>query len=114
MVGSLGFSSEPGAFGLLAMLLGSLAHLDGESCGSAHHDEQIKEEGRIPHVFHVHHVHLAEGRLILTVHLPVSGEAGKGVKALPLPFGEKDVFLWEARARTDEAHFSAQDVEQLR
>src|SRR5215813_8424618 len=77
-------------------------------------DLQIQHEGQIPQIEQIHGDHFVESRLVFPVHLPVSCETRETVYAFPLPWLVMGKFIWRAWPRTNQTHFAAQHVENLR
>ena len=96
------------------VLPGGFQELPGDNSSGLEHNFQIEKNRPVLEIEQVHRDHLVEGRFIFTVYLPVSGQPRKTVYTFPLPRLVMSKFIWRARPRTNQAHFTANHVEDLR
>src|SRR5882762_5572051 len=86
-----------------------------EDCGKRfQHDRQVQPERNVFRIKDVHLDHFGERSFVLAIHLPVSSKARRSVDPFLLPSLIALEFIGCARARTDQAHFSAKHIEELR
>lgn len=84
-----------------------------EGGNGAENDEEIEGDGHEATVFEIEVEHLAESRAIFAIDLPPTGEAWGEAKASFVFFLVAVKLFWGAGSRADEAHFAAEDIDEL-
>lgn len=90
-----------------------IVNLDQKGRDRHHDNPKVEEKGEALRVLDIETDHFLKSRAIFTRHLPESSEAWDGITTAALPREVLGVLAWNARTRTNEAHFAAEDIDQL-